>query len=70
MKTLIVGQIHDSIVADVPWNELDDFLGLAKEVMTERLRKTWKWINIPLEVEAEVAPLGKSWADKVEYQIP
>lgn len=69
MKTLIVGQIHDSIVADVPWNEVDDYLRLAREVMTERLCNVWKWINVPLEVEADVAPLGKSWAEKTPYEI-
>lgn len=64
MNTLIVGQIHDSIVADVPAEELSDFLGLVRYVMTERLPRAWDWINVPLDVEAEVAPLNGSWADK------
>lgn len=64
MNTLIVGQIHDSIVADVPAEELSDFLGLVRYVMTERLPREWDWINVPLDVEAEVAPLNGSWADK------
>jgi len=70
MKTLIVGQIHDSIMADVPADELDDFLVLANNVMTTQLMKTWTWINVPLEVEAEVCPVGGSWADKKEKEIP
>lgn len=69
MKTLIVGQIHDSILADVPENELDEFLNLAQRIMTTELTNTWKWINVPLEVEAEVAPIGGSWADKKERKI-
>lgn len=64
MKTLIVGQIHDSLVADVPAEELSEFLGLARYVMTEKLPSAWDWINVPLDVEAEVAPLNGSWADK------
>jgi DNA polymerase I-like protein with 3'-5' exonuclease and polymerase domains len=70
MKTLIVGQIHDSIIADVPENELEDFLGLARDVMTTQLMDKWKWMVVPLEVEAEVCPIGGSWADKKEMEIP
>ena len=70
MKSLVIGQIHDSILADVPAEELDDFLVLANNVMTTQLMETWKWINVPLTVEAEVCPVGGSWADKKEMEIP
>lgn len=69
MKTLIVGQIHDSIVADVPEEELQDYLELAQYVMTVLLRKKWKWIITTLEIEAEVAPVGASWHEKKEMAI-
>jgi DNA polymerase I-like protein with 3'-5' exonuclease and polymerase domains len=69
MKTLIIGQIHDSIVADVPAEELEDFLELANYIMTVRLPEAWDWINVPLEIEAEVAPLNGSWADKKEMKL-
>lgn len=69
MKALIVGQIHDSIVADVPEEELAEFLILCRRVMTKRLTDAWKWINVPLEIEAEVCPLGGSWSDKKEMVI-
>ena len=45
MKSMIVGQIHDSIIADVPSSEMDDFLSLAKDVMINQLTEEWKWIN-------------------------
>ena len=64
MKTLIIGQIHDSILADVPTKELRTYCELAKEIMTERLLKHWKWIIVPMEVDCEVAPAGKSWFEK------
>lgn len=70
MKTLIVGQIHDSIVADVPKEELDDYLVLANYVMTKLIRKVWDWIAVPLIIEAEVSPPGGSWAEKEEVPIP
>ena len=70
MKTLIIGQIHDSILADVPPEELDDFLVLAQDVMTTQLVKEWDWINVPLSIEAEVCPVGGSWVDKEDAEIP
>jgi len=70
METLVVGQIHDSIVADVPVAELDDYLRLAKRIMIQRLRKHWDWIVVPIEIEAEVTPEGGSWAEKEEVEIP
>lgn len=69
MKSMIVGQIHDSILADVHTSELQDYLHLARKVMTEDLTRAWKWINIPLEIEAEVAPPDGSWFDKKEVPI-
>lgn len=70
MKTLIVGQIHDSILADVPKEELNDYLILANDIMTIQLKNKWHWINVPLTIEAEVCPVGKSWAEKKEMEIP
>lgn len=68
MKTLLVGQIHDSIVADVPDDELQEYLSLAQEVMIEWVPERWKWIIVPLEVEAEVTPVGGSWWEKREWK--
>jgi DNA polymerase-1 len=69
MKSLIVGQIHDSIVADVHKDELQDYLQLAKQIMTEDLREKWKWIITPLDVEAEVTPINGTWHEKKEQEI-
>ena len=67
MRTLLVGQIHDSIMADVPLDETQSFLDLAQEVMTKRLRKAWDWIIVPLEIEAELSEVDGSWADLHEW---
>jgi len=69
MKSLIIGQIHDSIVGDVPRKERKDYLELSKQVMTVDLKKHWPFVNSPLEVEAEVAPAGKSWFEKEVVEI-
>ena len=64
MKAVVIGQIHDSILADVPGDELQEFLTLVRRVMTRDIRKAWDWIVVPLEAECSVAPMGKSWAEK------
>jgi len=69
MKSLIVGQIHDSIVADVYAKELKDYLEIANTVMTQDICKKWKWITTQLEIEAEVAPINQSWYHKQEYSF-
>jgi len=67
MKSKIVGQIHDSIVADIHKSELHDFLVKAKQVMTEDVRKAWDWIITPLDVEVEVAETN--WYEKKEMEV-
>ena len=69
MKSIIVGQIHDSIVADVPEEEMEDYLALAKEMFV-RIREEWKWIILPLKIEAEACGVGETWFDKKEIAIP
>jgi DNA polymerase-1 len=64
MKTLLVGQIHDSIIADVPEDETDDYIELVLDIMTRRVPQIWKWIIVPLEAEVEICPLGMSWFTK------
>jgi DNA polymerase-1 len=68
-RTKIVGQIHDSIVSDVHEDELDEFLQVAKTIMTQKIRNKFKWINVPLDVEAEITPINGSWFEKKEVEI-
>ncbi len=69
MKSLIVGQIHDSIVGDVYKKELRNYLEICQQVMTVDICKHWKWIIMPLKIEAEVAPVGGNWYEKKEVKI-
>jgi len=68
MRTKIIGQIHDSIIADVPLGELDDYLVLAHDIATRRLRAHWDWITLPVEGEAEVA--YDNWYGKQPIEVP
>jgi len=69
MKSCIIAEIHDSIIADVPSNELIQYCQIAQECMVDRLIKQFPMINTPIVVEAEVAPMGESWADKSVWDI-
>lgn len=64
METLLIGQIHDSLIADVAEDELQDYLTAVKHAITVACPKAWPWITIPIEVEAEVCEPGASWDTK------
>ena len=64
-SALITGQIHDSIFSDVPKNELNDYLDMLVDIGTRQIRKHWKWIIIPLELEAGVT--DTTWYHKKEW---
>lgn len=69
MKTKIVGQIHDSIVADVHESELEDYLAYCKQVITHDLPNHWKWIIVPIEVEADISQVGGNWSEMTEVSM-
>ena len=69
MRSKIVGQIHDSIVADVHRKEKRNYLEIAKQVMTLDIRKHYKWINVPLTIDAEITPINGNWYQKKEIII-
>ena len=64
----IIGQVHDSIVMLVKDEELEKIKPIIKEAMTIKVREKWKWIDVPLTVEADVYEVGGSW-DKCEYSM-
>jgi DNA polymerase-1 len=69
MKSLIIGQIHDSIVMDILKREMKDVFNIVRQVTTIDLANHWRWINVPMTIEAEIAPLGCSWYEKKETVI-
>lgn len=69
MKSRIIGQIHDECVMDVWPPETETVLALCKWVATEWLREEWKWINVPLEIEASVFDINAHWASDSETHV-
>ena len=66
--TQIIGQIHDSIILDVNPNELKKVWQTIHYITCEDLPGTWKWICVPLEVDAEICEVDTSWNTKTKYK--
>jgi DNA polymerase I-like protein with 3'-5' exonuclease and polymerase domains len=67
---LIIGQIHDSILADVPDKRLQEYLELAQEITVKHLVDQWDWIITPMAIDGEVTPVDGSWYEKKKIQLP
>lgn len=69
LDTRLLGQIHDAIILDVHPDELEYVSKLVHRVTCEDLPKAFKWINVPLEVEADLAGVDESWADLKKFDL-
>jgi len=69
MKSMVVGQIHDSLIGDVAVDELKDYLEIVEKVVTVDLPKAYKWLIVPLEIEYEIAPVNGNWFQKKETKF-
>lgn len=66
-QTKLIGQIHDEILLDLHPLEEEHVMSTVKWVMTEAVPNIYNFVNVPLEVEADLTPLGGTWYDKEEY---
>lgn len=69
MRSRVVGQIHDSIVADVHEDEFDEFVAMARHIMIEELLKAMPWIITPIEVDVAACEPGGSWFSKKKVRL-
>lgn len=69
-KTRLLGQIHDAILLDVHPDELELVARIVQDVTCVELPARWDWINVPLEIEADVGAVDASWADLEPYKLP
>lgn len=66
-KTKIVGQIHDSLILDVYPYELADVYKVVKNIATRQIPKDFPWINVPINIDAELSDLDGSWYTMKEW---
>jgi DNA polymerase I-like protein with 3'-5' exonuclease and polymerase domains len=62
-NTRLVGQIHDSIVADADPAEEGWVDRKIHELATIKVREHWDWITVPLIMEKDSGEIDGSWAD-------
>jgi len=67
MKSKLIWNIHDDMGLDIHNTEKEDVLQKAKEIMCIEIKKAWKWIITPLEIEAEFS--NKNWYEKEKVKI-
>lgn len=62
LQSVIIGQIHDAIIALVKEGEEDKLARIIYHNGVERVSKEFPWICVPLVIEAEMSEVGGSWA--------
>jgi len=71
LKTKLIGQIHDSCIADVPLDEIVFYHEGVRKIVAD-LKKTFKWLTIPMEIEIELSKPkedGGNFSAMVEYTM-
>ncbi len=68
-KSKIIGQIHDSIVLDVYPEEWKALKQMAVDIVCEEIPSVWKWINVPLTLEAKRSAVNGHWAKMREVEM-
>jgi uracil-DNA glycosylase family 4 len=68
-KTKIIGQIHDSILFDIVPSEKEKLKPVIRKIMTEDIRKKFKWIIVPLEIDAEISEVDGNWGEMKKEEI-
>lgn len=68
-RTKIPAEVHDSMMFDFAPKEVNHILKAVKHIAEVETRKHFEWINIPIKIEAELAPVGASWYDIKPYEV-
>lgn len=66
MRSRLICQIHDSILAEVHRDEVPEFASMIKDCMVRQTTERFPWITMPLGVEIEVGQ--PDWATKKLYE--
>lgn len=67
MRSVIVAQIHDSILVDAHESEWQEVAAKIKQLLVHDIREHYRWLIVPLGVEASVS--RTNWWEKKEVQI-
>lgn len=65
--SVILGEIHDSIILDINPLELPFIIRILNNIL-EKIRNEWEWIIVPLKIDYEITDLNGSWDTKKELK--
>lgn len=63
-KSLLIGQIHDELLADVVEEETEKSEIAVPKIMVEDIRKEWDWVIVPMTAEGDKTPVDSNWYEK------
>lgn len=62
LKSKILLEIHDSIIVDI-WPDEEHIIDtLMWKYGTQRIRKNWSWLIVPLFIEKKISEIDGNWA--------
>lgn len=64
MRSLLVSQVHDELTVECPPDEVHWCARELADLAERRLAEHWSWLNIPLEVEFELAGVDEPLSEK------
>jgi len=70
LKTLLIGQVHDSGILDIPLEELDEVHGILYEIVSN-LHQKFPWMDFPMGMDFEVSDsyeLGGNFSKMHKYK--
>jgi DNA polymerase-1 len=71
LNTLMIGQIHDSLVLDIPENEISEVADILTDIV-RNMHNQLDWMMLPMDLEFEVSDTyenGGSFAKMVNFQL-
>lgn len=67
LRTKLIGQIHDSVIADVHKEELNFYLKGVHDIVSG-LQNKFSWLTVPMEIEAEISQLKEDGGNFAEMK--
>ena len=58
-----MGQIHDNLIFDCKPSEKKEVMELSNYIVLTQIRKDWKWVTIPLEIEFSESKVDGNWCE-------
>lgn len=62
MQSVLIGQIHDSVLIDAHISEVPDIVAKARALFIDDVRVYYPWLKVPLDLEVEIAETN--WYEK------